>query len=250
MEENLGNIGIDENVENTSGQGESTFVPDDVANHFNWGAFLLSWIWGLGNKTYITLIILLVSFIPFVNLIVPLALCIWFGVEGNKWAWKNKRFESIEHFHSYQKKWVIAGLILPIVGLIFSLFVFALVMPVLMTDTKVMQSDSIIRLEKSRISETVQIKKALDKTCDLSSEGLAKCFEEDFANVTERSGDVLYLATGSKLEFTGDGYCEEEDACYVTITPKGASEEDSVDVNLYADENGFLYLDEEDEEKE
>ena len=58
------------------------------------------------------------SFIPIVGALVPLGLCIWFGIKGNEWAWQNKRFESVEHFHSNQKKWAIAGLIVVIISII------------------------------------------------------------------------------------------------------------------------------------
>lgn len=115
-------------VENTSGQGKGSAVPAEVLGKFNWGAFLLHWIWGIGNSTYITLVIfasILVSWIPIVGLFVPLGLCIWFGIKGNEWAWQNKKFPSVEAFHAYQKKWAIAGLILAIVGIVLGL-IFAL----------------------------------------------------------------------------------------------------------------------------
>ncbi len=114
-------------IENNSGQGENITVPEAVADKFNWGAFLLTWIWGLGNKSYITLLIILtifLAFIPFVNLItgmVQLGLAIWFGIKGNEWAWKNKKFESIEAFHSYQKKWAIAGTILAVLSILLAI---------------------------------------------------------------------------------------------------------------------------------
>lgn len=107
-------------LENTSGQGVNAQVPAEL-NGFNWGAFLLNWIWGLGNSTYITLTIfasVLVAWIPFVGALVPLGLCIWYGMKGNEWAWKNKQWQSVEHFNSVQKKWAIAGLILFILGVI------------------------------------------------------------------------------------------------------------------------------------
>ena len=236
----------DEEFVNTSGGGPEAEVPDEVADHFNWGAFLLNWIWGLGNKSYITLLILLVSFIPFVNLIAPFVFCIWFGFEGNKWAWRNKRFQSIEHFHSYQKKWVIAGLILPIVGLILSIFVFALVMPVLMSDTKSMQNETFLKVEQSKIKQSISMKEALEKTCDLSSTGLAKCFEEDFYNIESSEGNKFNLSTGMVVEFTGDGYCADDNACYVTIKTSSENDAKSVIIPLYADEDGYLYTDEDD----
>ena len=118
---------------NNSGQGENIEVPENVSDKFNWGAFLLTWIWGLGNKTYITLLILLtivLAFIPFVNLvagIAQLALAIWFGIKGNEWAWKNKKFASVEAFHEYQKKWAIAGTILAILGILFAIIIIFIV---------------------------------------------------------------------------------------------------------------------------
>ena len=117
----------DEVFINNSGQGENIEVPENVSDKFNWGAFLLTWIWGLGNKTYITLLIIVLAFIPFVNLvsgIAQLALSIWFGIKGNEWAWQNKKFASIEAFHEYQKKWAIAGTILAIIlGILFTVLV-------------------------------------------------------------------------------------------------------------------------------
>lgn len=112
--------------ENNSGQGPNTPVPDIVAHKFNWAAFLLSWIWGLGNKTYITLIIfatILVAWIPIIGWLISLGICIWFGTKGNEWAWQNKRFQSIEHFHEYQKKWVIAGVVFYLICIVIGIII-------------------------------------------------------------------------------------------------------------------------------
>ncbi len=75
--------------ENSSGQGKNAIVPAAVKK-WNWGAFLLSWIWGLGNKTYISLLV----FVPIVGLAMPFLL----GARGSAWAWQNKRWESVEEF--------------------------------------------------------------------------------------------------------------------------------------------------------
>ena len=107
---------------NNSGQGKGSPVLDIVANRFNWGAFGFTWLWGMGNKTPITLIALpanILLIIPLIGPLLYLALCIWFGVKGNEWAWQNKRWESIEAFHKTQKRWatdvIIICIILPIV---------------------------------------------------------------------------------------------------------------------------------------
>ena len=110
---------------NTSGNGQAAVLPEELKG-YNWGAFLLSWIWGIGNKTYITLLSFLVAFIPFIGCLAALGMNIWFGFKGNEWAWQNKHFESIEHFKSNQKKWTIAGIIVTIVSIIVCIF-FAMI---------------------------------------------------------------------------------------------------------------------------
>lgn len=102
---------------NNSGGGANTPVPDEVAKHFNWGAFTLSWIWGVCNKTYITLLVFVLSFLPF-SLVFHTIAGIFFGIKGNEWAWQNKRWESIEQFHDYQKRWARAGVVLFVCGIL------------------------------------------------------------------------------------------------------------------------------------
>jgi hypothetical protein len=36
-------------------------IPAEI-NRWNWGAFLLNWIWGIGNQTYIALLALIPGF--------------------------------------------------------------------------------------------------------------------------------------------------------------------------------------------
>lgn len=102
---------VDENKKN---------LPKEI-RRFNWGAFLLNWIWGVMHKKYITLLILPASIIPFIG---PLALAIWFGFKGNEWAWESKEWESVEQFNEVQTNWVRIWLILFILGLIFSIKTF------------------------------------------------------------------------------------------------------------------------------
>ena len=106
-------------TQNTSGMGEKAIVPPTIIDKFNWGAFLCTWIWGIGNKSYITLISLVVAFIPMVGALVNIVLAIWFGIKGNEWAWRNKRFLSLEHFEETQKMWVTIGIILIILYVVF-----------------------------------------------------------------------------------------------------------------------------------
>ncbi|MCK9197393.1 MAG: cytochrome c oxidase assembly factor 1 family protein [Syntrophales bacterium] len=99
-------------MENTSGQGKQAVIPAELKG-WNWGAFLMNWVWGIFNKTYIALL----TFVPLVGMFMPFVL----GFKGNAWAWRNKKWDSIEHFRKVQRKWAMWGIIM----LIFSLVVSA-----------------------------------------------------------------------------------------------------------------------------
>lgn len=82
--------------ENNSGGGSSVIPPPGIKG-WSWGAFLLNWIWSIGNKTWIGLLCL----VPYVGLVMS----IYLGIKGRELAWRNKRWDSIEHFNTVQKKW-------------------------------------------------------------------------------------------------------------------------------------------------
>ena len=112
---------------NNSGQGKDSVVPAEVKG-YSWGAFTLSWIWGIFNNSWFTMFAFLgaiLSLIPFIGWLIPWALCIWFGFRGNEWAWQNKKWESVEHFHKVQRIWAIVGLALFGIGIVLSVLLFA-----------------------------------------------------------------------------------------------------------------------------
>jgi Cytochrome oxidase complex assembly protein 1 len=78
-------------------------IPPEL-DRWNWGAFLLNWIWGVGNNTFIALL----TFIPFFGLVMPFVL----GAKGSRWAWRNGRWDSVEHFKRVQRLWAIWGVII------------------------------------------------------------------------------------------------------------------------------------------
>ena len=78
-------------------------VPAEI-DRWNWGAFLLNWIWGVGNNTFIALLM----FVPVVNLIMPFVL----GAKGSRWAWRNGRWGDVAHFKRVQRLWAIWGVII------------------------------------------------------------------------------------------------------------------------------------------
>lgn len=85
---------------NNSGLGErSRAVPLEIADKWNWGAFLFPIIWGIANRVYQALW----CFIPVVGFLYRFHL----GSKGNAFAWKNKYWESVDEFILTQRKWAI-----------------------------------------------------------------------------------------------------------------------------------------------
>ncbi len=104
---------------------EEDDMPEEL-NHFNWGAFLFNWIWGIMHGKYITLLYFPACLVPVIG---SIAISIWFGIAGNKWAWQSRTWESIEQFNDIQKIYVKLWIILAVFGLILtikflSLFLF------------------------------------------------------------------------------------------------------------------------------
>lgn len=119
---------------------------------WHWGAFLLNWIWGIGNNTYgpvivfgwifilqiVTQIIVFATLVsaspsawmlnpqgkldPFTGtflfigsilfVIAPLAIVFWIGRNGYRWAWENARWDSVDHFRRTQRAWTRWAVIL------------------------------------------------------------------------------------------------------------------------------------------
>jgi hypothetical protein len=78
-------------------------IPREL-NRWNWGAFLLNWIWGIGNSTFIALLM----FVPVVNLVMIFVL----GAKGSRWAWRNRAWRDADHFRRSQRSWAIAGFVI------------------------------------------------------------------------------------------------------------------------------------------
>ena len=78
-------------------------IPPEL-DRWNWGAFLLHWVWGAGNGTPIALL----TWVPVLGILVmPFVL----GAKGSAWAWRNARWDGVEHFRRVQRRWAIWGVI-------------------------------------------------------------------------------------------------------------------------------------------
>jgi hypothetical protein len=124
---------------NTSGMRED--VPLLIAGGWNWGAFVFTGLWllnhgvhGFGWGLLITSLIaygicpiLNLYEVPFTLGLLSLGMSIALGINGNRIAWHNRAFESIENFRSCQRIWscwAIVGGVLITAALIPILFIF------------------------------------------------------------------------------------------------------------------------------
>ncbi len=227
--------------ENNSGQGKGTPAPDIVAKKFNWGAFGLTFIWGLFNKTYITLLVIPTIFLGAWGLLIQFVLGIWFGIKGNTWAWQNKKWNSVEHFQSVQKKWAAGLLIVVIAGMFWGMF-----SPALIKKTSAQMSKATTKVAIDQILESLALQEALEEKCELSSNGLAKCFEKRM-NVRSVNNNQIVSSAGSIIwEFTANGVCKNKGDCSVKISIGEGDAKMETILPIYLKNNGYLEVKAED----
>lgn len=84
---------------------------------WNWGAFMLSWPFGFGNKTYLPLLSLL-TIIPFIGWIFGIVWWFVCGACASGWAWKNGTYRTVAEFNAAMDSWNRAGLVMFIISLV------------------------------------------------------------------------------------------------------------------------------------
>jgi len=132
-------------VENTSGQGKQALVPPEV-DRWNWGAFILNWIWGLAHNTPLALL----AFVPCVNFVMPFVL----GLRGSAWAWQNKRWESVEQFRKAQRQWALAGFAIVGASILFMVGIFFAI-------TLMLKQSDVYKLAYAEVSSNVDATRIL-----------------------------------------------------------------------------------------
>ena len=75
-------------------------LPEGVRG-WSWGALWLGLLWGLCNRVWISLLLL----IPYVNIVMIFVL----AAKGKEWAWKAGTWRSVGHFQRTQHNWSIGG---------------------------------------------------------------------------------------------------------------------------------------------
>lgn len=92
-------------------------IPKELTE-FNWGAFLLTFIWGIRFRAWVTLLA-----IPFIWIQMPLGLNwllfiilqFYCGFNGNKWAYQIEYWKKPADFRRTQAKWAIGAVAVNII---------------------------------------------------------------------------------------------------------------------------------------
>ena len=94
---------------------------DEYFAKWNWGAFFLGWIWGLGHRIYWPLIAFAPCFFPVGNIISKFVL----GANGNKYAWRSRQWSSLDECKRIQRKWTQwgIGIYLGVIGIAIIAFI-------------------------------------------------------------------------------------------------------------------------------
>ena len=114
----------------TSGLGDLSMLPPELRG-WNWGAFLLTWIWGIGHNVWIALVAL-GGLIPYVGWVISIVMAIVLGVRGNEWAWQKKKWDSIEQFRKTQRTWMWWGVGMIVLQLLLVISITVLVISLVM----------------------------------------------------------------------------------------------------------------------
>lgn len=81
---------------------------EDLLEKWHWGAFLSSWVWALAQKVFWPLLIIPISFIPYIGQICSIFLCVYLGLNGYKLGWEKQK-EDFMSFRNSQGKWTGIG---------------------------------------------------------------------------------------------------------------------------------------------
>ncbi len=99
----------------SSGRGKESIFPTELKG-FNAGAALAGPVWCLGNKVWLgaliqLLILIIWPFSYWVSDVLYIICTVYFGLKGNEWAWRSRKWTSIAQFKDVQNKWSIFGII-------------------------------------------------------------------------------------------------------------------------------------------
>ena len=111
-----------------STQAPGNNIPEELTRCWSWGGFLLWFLWPLWNANttvkWFTLAAFVLNFVT--GGITGLALGIYFGINGNRIAARDRSFATIDAYRAVQRAWAQAGVIVLLVSVPLCAIVFLL----------------------------------------------------------------------------------------------------------------------------
>ena len=229
-------------------------LPDEIKK-FNWGAFFLTWIWGLGNESYLTFFVFLVYGVSYISnamgLFLPLCLAfnIFCGIKGNEWAWRNKNWKDTQAFNQTQERWALGGALFFIIaralGILLVVLFIALIFLLIYPMGNMSKFEDWVTVGKKGVHTFTKysVESTLDGT-NMSkinnSNELAREIASGFN--TKSIGNVVYVSSNGRiiLKVYKDGECSlEKKNCHVELG-SSRGEEKMSGYKFYIDENKKL----------
>lgn len=185
--------------------------------HWNWAAFLLTFIWGVGHRVWISLI----AIIPGVNIIMAVIL----GIKGNAWAWRANPCLDQEEFIKNEKLWLKWAVITYAIVLILA-FIF-----VYYASGEMKRLDAMETRDSQRIANVQELVSKVNKY-KLNHE--QKCPDSLQQLVPQYMSSVPLAPDGKSYDYFANG-----EQCTVSIT---LEDPNNTDLNNDSDPgNGQIY---------
>jgi len=184
---------------------------------FNWGAFLLTFIWGIKHKAWITLLgIPLIWFqLPLgFNWVLYTLLQFYCGFRGNMWAYQVDWWMSPKLFRKTQAMWAIVAISLNII-------VPVILLSLALRFVQKSQDNPLDFLRNAQCAvANSKLEKGLSRVSinsSTSNSDIAKSFAKQFKNAKQKDNSVEFTvsAEGKKVELysidfniSSDAHCE------------------------------------------
>lgn len=195
---------------------------------WSWGAFLWNWIWAIFNNTWIGLLAL----IPGVNLVMIFVL----GAKGREWAWKNKKWDSVEHFNRVQRKWSLWGIWLVIIGFVLAFLVFlGSLLMMGMAGSKMSGTDFMQALPSTETTDTAAVPE--DVGMPMTEETATETFAEDAAPAVAEDAvtDSAQFETDATQDMTTTDTSAEDAAAEQAAAEQARQQADLAKIKAEAD---------------
>lgn len=203
-------------------------LPDELKG-FNWGAFLLTFIWGIKHKAWITLLAIpLIWFqLPLgLNWLLFTVLQIYCGIRGNMWAYQVDWWMPPKKFRQTQIAWAAAAVCL-------NIFIPLIIMAVVARFIQKSPDNPVDLLRNAQCSiahsKLNKGMKYLSINSSTSEVDMAKAFAKQFKNGKQNNNAVNFTikAEGKNLELYSISFNKPHGSSRCTFEEKNCTIESS-----------------------